>query len=137
MLLRQKVLALCDFRKWSIRALADEAGVSPNTLANAMNGHVLGVHAAIAVAAAMDVPVDWLFDDSKAGKDLRVRPFWAPPGINLGEALDAKAGLKEGLEAMVRRRHGSGASPRTRKQARQSHTDQPAAAQRKRRKSSA
>ncbi|MFO0971848.1 MAG: S24 family peptidase [Phycisphaerae bacterium] len=80
--LRDKLAKLVAQRGWSMRRLAAEAKIPNATLSNAMNGHSMRVEAAIAVARAMDVPVEWLFDTQADDTPPR-RPFWLPPGVSL------------------------------------------------------
>lgn len=95
--LDQKLNELAELRDWSIRKIASKAGVPQQTLANAKGGTALRVDAAIKVARVMDVPVEWLFDDTKNWADLDRRPFWLPPDVDPRMEIDARRGFVKAL----------------------------------------
>lgn len=132
--LEEKIDALCDLRGWSNRQLAIEAGVAPSSLLSALNGHEIGVRKAISIARLLDVPVEWLFDDAKEAADLKHRPFWLPPGLDLHAAIVYRD-LENDLDDYVRERHGIPAVKRRNKPSPQASTDPHTPASRKRRKS--
>lgn len=121
-------------RGWSVRQLATQAKLPPSSLVNAFNGHEIGVFKAITIARLLDVPVEWLFDDSKDVTELRHRPFWLPPGIDLHKAIVLRD-LDDDLDDYVRERHGIPAGQQQRKPASKASTDPHKPAARKRRKS--
>ena len=84
---------------WSIRHVAEQAGMPAQSLHNAMNGHDVGVSRGMRLALALDVPMDWLFDDSKGWAELPKRPFWLRPGIDPIVKLAARRQFEAELAA--------------------------------------
>ena len=66
----QKISRLLADRLWSQAALAQRASINPATLNAIVRGNIPRVNNAIAIAQALNVPVDWLFDDVQD---------WPPP----------------------------------------------------------
>lgn len=136
--LAQKLLELAELRDWSVRKVADNAGVASSTLYNAMNRPkaVLNVQDAIAISKVMDVPVDWLFDDEKGWTELKPhRPFWLPPGIDPAGTIAGLKHLRAGLGQVEKDAHGISSGQPSRKEGRRADTGKKGAGRRGRRKS--
>jgi len=133
--LRQKLEGLAELRGWSIRKVAQTAKVNQQTLLGAMNGHNLGVSYAIAVAGALDVPVEWLFDDKQGWEDLVHKPYWLEPGIKPGQALGARRRFEKTLAEGPPGAAGTAARKRKKKPSRQAKPAQAEAGTGRRRKS--
>lgn len=126
--LKQKLEELAELRGWSVRKVAQESGLSQQTLHGAIEGADISVSRAIAVSRVMDVPVDWLFDDAKDWQHLPRNPFWVPPGLSLGSRNQIRKDFADDLNRYVQRQHGIEAEPPSPKSARPKNTDRPAAA---------
>jgi transcriptional regulator with XRE-family HTH domain len=69
---------------------AAEAGISPQTLRNAMNGSTPGLHTIRAIAATVGVDWAWLADDERGWPPARVSPIGdlkqeSQPNVAAGE----------------------------------------------------
>jgi hypothetical protein len=94
MQIREKIARLVDRDRWrSVRSVAERAGVDDSTMTRVRNTGVCAVGKAIAIARALDVPVDWLFDDAmdwppppadNAAPPIAIQP-WPPLGITWPE----------------------------------------------------
>ncbi len=76
-----KLDRLRELRGWSLRRIAESAGVAYSTFREAVRvGSDFGVADAIRISRAMGVPVEWLFDDTAEWNALQQPPYWLQPG---------------------------------------------------------
>ena len=137
--LAAKIKELAELRDWSLRKIAENSGVPPSTLHNALSrrGAALNVQDAIKISRMMDVPVEWLFDDAKEWDDLQRRPFWLPPGITPGQAIRARRKFEESLAKGPPDGTETAGRKHSARQETQSSTARPGEASGRRRKSGA
>ena len=92
MTLREKIAELLAVRFWSRAQLARKAGMSTSALQRIVSGGLPNVTNGIALAKALDVPVEWLFDDKLGWNGLLDLPFWWPPDVKHPGGLEAGRG---------------------------------------------